>query len=66
MSKRVLIIDDESGFCEVVKDVLDEVGYEVDTPPCLCGGTGTLGPSRPHHPRFAHARYRRNGYCPIV
>ena len=40
MAKRVLIIDDESGFCEVVKDILHEVGYEVDAPHHLASAVG--------------------------
>jgi DNA-binding NtrC family response regulator len=35
VAKRILIIDDESGFCDVVKDTLGEVGYHVEAPRLL-------------------------------
>lgn len=32
MAKHILIIDDETGFCDVLKDMLEDDGYVVDAP----------------------------------
>jgi DNA-binding response OmpR family regulator len=40
MTKRILIIDDESNFCDVLKDVLEEEGYAVDAPLQLASAIG--------------------------
>jgi CheY-like chemotaxis protein len=32
VTKRILIIDDEQGFCDVLQDVLEDQGYQVDAP----------------------------------
>jgi CheY-like chemotaxis protein len=35
MSKRILVLDDEPGFRDVMKDVLVEEGYEVEATPFI-------------------------------
>ncbi len=41
MSKRILVIDDESGFCDILKDMLSDDGYVVETPRHLASAVGT-------------------------
>ncbi|MFT5368400.1 MAG: CheY-like chemotaxis protein [Candidatus Latescibacterota bacterium] len=41
MTKRILIIDDESGFCDVLQDILEDEGYEVEAPRQLASAIGT-------------------------
>ena len=41
MTKRILIIDDELGFCDVLKDLLEHDGYEVEAPLQLASAVGT-------------------------
>lgn len=41
MSKRILIIDDETGFCDVLKELLETDGYMVDAPHQLASAVGT-------------------------
>ena len=33
MNKRVLVLDDEQGFREVLRDILVQQGFEVDATP---------------------------------
>ncbi len=40
MTKRILIIDDESSFCDVLKDLLEDEGYAVDAPLQLASAIG--------------------------
>jgi len=40
MTKRILIIDDESNFCDVLKDLLEDEGYTVDAPLQLASAIG--------------------------
>lgn len=41
MTKRILVIDDESGFCEVLQDLLENDGYQVEAPRQLASAIGT-------------------------
>ena len=45
MPKRILVIEDEAGFREVLEDVLDHAGYEVETSPYLASAVcqATIG-----------------------
>ena len=40
MTKRILVIDDESNFCDVLKDLLEDDGYAVDAPLQLASAIG--------------------------
>ena len=41
MTKRILGIDDESGFCDVLQDLLESDGYQVEAPRQLASAIGT-------------------------
>lgn len=40
MAKRILIIDDESAFCDILQDMLTEEGYIIEAPRYLASAVG--------------------------